>query len=223
MRVCPALLGLFVVSLAASAQTPAPPTSAPAPPAASGSLTTYHSDPLKLTYSYPAAFKDATDMVGPAFQASISHNDAGAKEDDLRCVTLPFSAMDSADGKISMVLLVRADAGCMKKTFTAAQLSQFTKGEVTGLTASGAHAQFGEPANFTTAGHPAQLIRGTFALPTGQKMNAMVACVLVSPDVACWQFLASSDEALRTMSAFPVSFDGGQPAPLIPPDTIAKP
>src|SRR5579875_1670682 len=130
MRVHPSLLGLLLASLAASAQTAGPSTASSAPSAdTAGALTTYHSDPLKLTYSYPTQFKDATDMVGPAFQASMGQN-AGAN-DDMRCISLPFSAMDNGGGTMSLVILVRADAGCMKKTFSATQLSQFTKGEVT--------------------------------------------------------------------------------------------
>lgn len=230
MRVPPALLGLIVASVAASAQTanqtaapPSPSATAPSPDASAAAPSVYHNDALKLDYSYPSYFKDATDMVGPAFQASMAQNPNAAGNDDLRCVSLPFSAMNSTGGNVSMVLLIRADAICMKKSFTAAQLSQFTKGEVTGLTASGAHTHFGEPVSFTTAGHAAQLIRGTFDLPTGQSMHSLVACVLVQPDVACWQFLGSSDDTLRSMGAFPVTFDGSKPTPLIPAEVLAKP
>ena len=177
-------------------------------------MATYRSDVLHLSYRYPANYTDASEMVGPAFQASMSHEDTGGK-DASRCLTLPFSAMD-ASGGLAVVILVRADAGCLKKNFTAAQLPEFAQGEVQGLSASGARTQFGQPVAFSTAGHPAELLRGTFELPTGQMLHAMVACVLLKPDVACWQFLGSSEERLNTMGAFPVSFDGAAAAPLVP-------
>ena len=170
---------------------------------------------------YPASFLDASSTVGPAFQASIS-GATGEGSEITRCVTLPFSAMNSSKG-LSVVLLVRADAGCTKKTFTAAQLPEFTHGEVQGLSASGAKPHFGEPVSFTTGNHPAQLLQGSFTLPTGQAMRAMVACVLLKPDIACFQFLGSSDENLRSMSAFPVSFDGGPAQPLVPASMLSKP
>ena len=184
-------------------------------------MTTYRNEGLHVSYSYPATYTDASAMAGPALEASMNHDEHGGK-DLTRCVTLPFSAMSSANG-LAVVLLVRADAGCLKKSFTVAQLPEFTRGEVQGLSASGAKTQFGEPVAFTAGGHPAEFLQGTFSLPTGGALNAMVACVLLKPDVACWQFIASSPENLRTMGAFPVSLDGGAAAPLIPATMIAKP
>lgn len=185
-------------------------------------MATYRNDTLHLSYSYPSTYADASTTVGPAFEASIGHADASNK-DLSRCVTLPFSVMSGAGGQIAVVLLVRADAGCMKKAFTAAQLPEFTKGEVVGLTASGAHTQFDEPVAFTTQGHSAELLHGTFELPTGQTLHAEVVCMLLNPDVACWQFLASSEQGLHTMSAFPVKLEGGQSGPLVPPTVVTKP
>ncbi len=184
-------------------------------------MTTYRNETLHLSYSYPANYTDASALAGPALEASMSHDENG-KKDLTRCVTLPFSAMSSAGG-LAVVLLVRADAGCLKKSFTAAQLPEFTRGEVQGLSASGARTQFGEPVAFTTGGHPAEVLRGTFAVPTGQTMYAIATCVLLKPDIACWQFIASAEDNLRTMSAFPVSLDGGAATPLLPASMFAKP
>jgi hypothetical protein len=221
MRVFLPALALSALSLSGSAQTPPPASSGAAATPAAG-MSTYHNDALHLSYIYPATYKDASSTVAPAFEATIGQNNVGGK-DALRCVTLPFSAMNSAAGQFSLVLLVRADGGCMKKSFTAAQLPEFTRGEVQGLTASGAHTQFGEAVSFTTQGHPAQMIRGTFELPTGQQLHAMVVCVLLKPDAACWQFLASSEQGLTTMGAFPVSLDGAPPSPLLPATLTTKP
>ena len=184
-------------------------------------MTTYHNDTLHLSYSYPAAYTDASSMVGPAFEASLSHGSLGGK-DSTRCVTLPFSAMDANAGGLAVVLLVRADAGCLKKNFTPGQLPEFTQGEVQGLVASGARTQFDQPVAFTTGDHAAELLRGTFELPTGQALHAMVVCILLKPDVACWQFLGSSDERLNAMSTFPVSVDGKPPMALVPAEVLAK-
>lgn len=184
-------------------------------------MTTYHNDTLHLSYSYPASYTDASSIVGTAIQAGINYEDEAGKNMS-HCLTVPFSAMNSSGGVFSFVLLGRADAGCMKKSFTAGQLSEFTKSEVQELTASGAHPEFGQPSPFTTGGHAAELMRGTFALPTGQRLHAMVACVLLKPDVACWQFLSSSDDKLNVMSAFPVSLDGGAAVPLVPAAALGK-
>ena len=218
MRALPALLLPLVTLLPATAQTPAVPA---VPDTVPASMTTYRSDILHLSYSYPASYKDASSTVGPAFEASMNHADTGGP-DATRCITLPFSAIN-ADNGLAIVLLVRADAGCAKKTFTASELPVITRGEITGLNASGGHPQFGEPVNFTTGGHAAQMLQGSFTLPTGQAMRAMVTCVLVKPDIACFQFLGSSDDNLRTMAAFPVSFEGGPAAPLLPASVLAKP
>lgn len=185
-------------------------------------MTTYRNDTLHLSYSYPAGFTDASSLVGTALQAGLDRESEGGK-DPSHCLTVPFSAMDSSGGSFAVIVLGRADAACMKKNFTAAQLPDFTQSEVRELSASGARPEFGQPAAFTTGGHPAEFMRGSFALPTGQRMQAMVACVLLKPDVACWQFLGSSAERLNTMSAFPVSLDGALPVPLIPAAVLAKP
>ncbi len=218
---------LALSSAAAGAQTGAS-AAGSAAGAASGSpvnpqstLKTYRNDTLRLSYSYPAAFTDASAVVGAAFQASIGESPLGGK-DAARCITLPFSAMSTAGGQLSIVLLVRADAACLKRTFTADQLPEFTQGEVKGLSASGAKPQFGEPVSFTATGHAAEQLRGAFTLPTGDSMHAMVTCVLLKPDVVCWQLLGNTEASLRTMSAFPVSFDGSSPVMLNPPAASAQ-
>ena len=150
----------------------------------------------------------------------MNHAETGAP-DATRCITLPFSAINTENG-LAIVLLVRADAGCAKKNFTVSELPVFTQGEVQGLQASGGHPQFSEPVSFTTGGHPAQMLRGSFTLPTGQALRAMVTCVLLKPDIACFQFLGSSDENLRTMAAFPVSFEGAPAVPLLPASVLSS-
>ncbi len=238
MRVSSALALMAVtLSLRAGAQTASPAAapavqpskslgpvvSTPPRPAANtaGAMNTYRNDTLHLAYMYPADYTDASAIAGPALEASMNHEE-GSGKDLTRCVTLPFSAMNSSHG-LAVVLLVRADAGCLKKAFTAAQLPEFTRGEVQGLTASGAKTQFGETVAFTTGGHSAEFLRGTFALPTGQTLYAMATCVLLKPDIACWQFIASSEQNLRTMSAFPVSLEGAPASPLVPEALLAKP
>lgn len=186
-------------------------------------MSTYHNDTLHLSYTYPSTYTDASSTVGPALEASVGQGSFGGNN-ALRCVTLPFSVIDSAGGQFSLVILVRADASCMKKkSFNASELAEFTHGEIQGLTASGAHTQFDQPVSFTSQGHPAQLLHGTFELPTGQMLHALVVCMLLKPDVACWQFLSSSEQGLHTMSAFPVALEGNQPQPLVPPSVYATP
>ncbi len=202
-------------SLGAGSATVGPATDAPSP------LKTYSNDTLHLRYSYPASFTDAGVLVSAAFKASVEETPSVGK-DAAHCITLPFSVMNTAGGQLSIVLLVRADAACLKRTFTPAQLHEFTQGEVQGLSASGAKPQFSEPVNFTVSGHAAEQMYGSFALPTGDSMRAMVTCVLVKPDVACWQFLGKDEESLRRMSAFPVTFDNGAPATLTPPPPATR-
>lgn len=184
-------------------------------------MSTYTNPDLHVTYSYPSAFADASATVRPAMEATLS-NTPGASSDIAQCVTLPFAVKNNAEG-LHLVLLVRIDASCSKKPLKASELGELTKGEVQGLSASGARTQFSDPVAFTTAGHPAEMIRGTFTLPTGQPLHALVACVLLKPDAACWQFLASSDQALNEMSSYPASLDGAPAQPLIPANLLPKP
>ena len=230
MRVPRCLASACLVCFAAvltGAQTTKP--SAPSTSAADASdapansaSKTYSNDTLHLHYSYPASFNDATAVVSAAFKASVEDSPVGGK-DAAHCITLPFSVMSTAGGQLSILLLVRADAACFKRTFTPEQLPEFTQGEVRGLSASGAKPQFGKPVDFTIGNHPAEQLQGSFALPTGDSMRAMVTCVLLKPDVVCWQFLGNSEESLRKMSSFPLSFDNGAPVTLVPPDGGKKP
>ena len=189
--------------------------------AAQPAMQTYHSDALHLSYSYPAGYTDASGIVGTAFKASVGESPLVSR-DAAHCITLPFSAMSTAGGQLAIVLLVRLDAVCLKRNFTAEQLPEVTAGEVQGLSASGAKPSFGQPVSFVVGGHAAEQLEGTFTLPIGGSMHAMVTCVLLKPDVACWQFLANTEESLRTMRLFPVTFEGGASASLVPPFT-AKP
>lgn len=227
MRAFLAGLALATATLGSAAQTttPASPANAlsSATPATSAPASTYRNDALHLSYTYPSSYTDASATVGPALEASMTHADSGAK-DAMNCVTVPFSAMNNTGGQFALVLLAHADAACMKKkAFSAGDLAEFTHGEIQGLAASGAHTHFDEPVSFQTEGHPAQLLHGIFDLPTGQSLHALVVCMLLKPDVACWQFLASSEEALHSMAAFPVALEGAQPEPLVPPAVFARP
>ncbi len=181
-------------------------------------MTSYRNDTLRLSYSYPSAYVDAAPIVGPAFQASMSHNTTAV--DVTKCISLPFSRMGSGQGQIGVLLLVRADASCMKKKFNAQSVTELTEGEAKGIAASGAQSSFGQPVNFEVAKRPASLLQGSFTLPTGQAMQSMVVCVLDQPDIACFQFLSNTTAGLGTLSSFPVTFDGSPSTPLVPANVI---
>lgn len=219
MRLFPASL-LLLPLLSAAAQTTPSTKPDPGAGASSASMATYRNDDLHLSYSYPSSYADASAVVGPAFQASLSGDPTSASA--ARCITLPFSRMETGTGQVGILLLIRADAGCLKKKFTAKSLAEFTQGEAQGLAAAGAKTTFGQPQSFEIASHPAALLQGTFTLPAGQPMQALVVCVLDQPDIVCWQFLATSADHIRTMSAFPVTFDNSPATPLVP-ITAVKP
>ncbi len=186
-------------------------------------MTSYRNDALHLTYSYPGNYADATAVIGPAMEASLSGDPAAAAA--AHCITVPFSRMDTAagPGQIGIVLLAHADSTCLKKKFNPKSLAEFTQGEAQGLNAAGAKTAFDQPISFELAGRPAASLQGTFSLPAGQPMFAQVTCVLTQPDVVCWQFLANSAERLKTLTAFPVTFDGSTPTALTPTSAPAKP
>ena len=185
-------------------------------------LQAFHSDVLHLTYQYPTSFVDAGPLVGAAFQASLSSNPATAG-DAGRCITLPFSRMRTREGGLELVLLVRVEAACLKKNFTADSLPELTRGEAQGLAAAGAKTSFGDPVRFETGGQPASMAEGMFTLPTGQALYGRIVCVLRKPDVACWQFLSKAAASLGEMGKFPVAFDGGAMVPLVPGSVEVKP
>ncbi len=215
MRLFPALL-LLVPLLSAAAQTPSNPK--PSPGDAHAAMATYRNDDLHLTYSYPSSYVDASAVVGPAFQASLSDDPTSVSA--ARCVTVPFSRMETGTGQVGVLLLIHAEAACLKKKFNAKSLAEFTQGEAQGLAASGAKTTFGQPINFDLATHPAALLQGTFSLPAGQPMQALVVCALDQPDIVCWQFLSTSADHLKTMSTFPVTFDNTPATPLVPANLL---
>lgn len=175
-------------------------------------METFHSDALRLSYSYPAGFVDASALVGTAMQAGLGDSP------EAQCIHLPLARMGAGKGQAAsgVVVLARADAGCMKKQFNAKSVQELTEGEVKGLTAAGAKGTFAAPQEYTVAGRPASSVKGSFTLPTGQHMQALVVCVLDQPDIACWQFISPSEQGLAGMAAMPVTFDGSPSASLYP-------
>ena len=200
-------------------------------PAVSGSpqqaereMKTFHDDALHFSYSYPAAYTDASGLVKAAFEASLSSETKAAGGKDLsHCLSLPFSAMSGSDGQLALIALVEDTAACQGKSFTEADLPQLAEDEVQGLAASGGRPQFRKPTSFTFAGHPAEMIRGSFAMPSGQTLQLMAVCVLLEKDVACWQFVAGTEATLRTLGGFPVSLAQKPPAPLVTPALFDRP
>ena len=216
MRLLSASL-LAALLLPAAAQTPA----TPRPAAAHGTgTTTYRDDALHLTYTYPSTYTDASAMVVPAFQASQSGDPASAAQ--AACLSLPLSRVNTDGKDMAMLVLIHADGTCLKKKYTAKSVIEAAQDEAHGLAASGAKTSFGQPVAYTVATHPAALLLGSFVLPTGQTMQAMIACVLDQPDIACWQFLATTTGRLRTMSTFPIAFDNTPATPLIPAEILTK-
>lgn len=183
-------------------------------------MSSYHNDTLHLSYSYPSRYIDASPLVKPAFEASLNQNAATAPT--AKCISLPFSRMGSGKDQMGILLIVRADAACLKKKFTAASVTELAEGEAQGIAASGAKVDFGEPVNFQLADRPASMLQGGFTLPTGQTMQARVICVLAQPDIACWQFLSGNTAGIKAMSSFPVTFEGSPAVPLTPPAAASK-
>lgn len=200
---------LLAFSMAA-AQSSAPPSAATGA-AEAGS---YHDNSLHLSYSVPGSYVDASAIVGPAFQASLGRQSAPAAT---KCISIPFSRM-AADGETNIIMLLHADANCLKRKFDAAAVAELTQGEAQGVAASGAKTNFGKVTSFDLDHHSASALQGSFTLPTGQTLYSRVVCVLDQPDVACWQFLSGTPEGLAAMSVFPITFDGSTPHPLQVPD-----
>ncbi len=195
--------------------TPQTQTVVPQAPATNpGSTSTFRSDALHLSYAYPTGFKDATTMAAIAFQVSLSGDPTYGSQ--AKCISLPFARMSPSTQDFGMVILIRADAGCLKKKFNAGSVEEFAKGEAQGLAFVGAKTSFGPPVAFELAARPATLEEGSFTLPTGQNLQAMVVCVLDQPDIACWQFLAASADRLHSLAALPVTFDGSPATPIAP-------
>lgn len=194
----------LLIAISAAGQTPVPPAAAPA-----SGMTTYRNDALRLSYSYPSRFVDASALVGTAMQVGLPNTP------EAKCFTVPFARMGIGKQQAGVMLLARAEAACMKKKFTAQSVIDFTKDEAKGLTAAGAKPSFSDPRQVQVAGRPASMMKGSFALPNGQLMQTMVVCVLDEPDVACWQFLSNSPAELATMANFPVTFDGSPATPLV--------
>ena len=194
--------------------------SGPRLPESQTATSTFRDDSLRLSYAYPSSYRDATTMAAIAFQAALSGNATVAR--DAKCLALPFSRMGPAGDPFGLILLVHAQAACLGKKFTASSVTELAEGEAQGLAASGAKTTFGPPVSFSLATRPAASVQGTFTLPTGQPMQAMIVCVLDQPDIACWQFLSFSAERLGTMASFPVTFDGSPAAPLAPPTSASQ-
>lgn len=206
-------------SLAAQPQQQAPGATQPAPATA-----TYRNDDLHLTYAYPSGYMDASALVGTALQASLSDDPATSAAAAAHCITLPFSRMQAGPGpgEIAIVALARADSACLKQKFTAKSLAESTAQEARSLSAAGAKSTFGPHVPYTVAGHPADLLQGTFTLPAGHPMHALITCVLDQPDIVCWQFLSTSADRLRTLVTNPVSFDNQAPAALVPTQLLPE-
>lgn len=220
MRLCSAsLLSVCLLTLSTAVSPSANAQSSPQVPPPSATAT-YRNNDLHLTYAYPPTYVDASAVLGPALQASLG--DDPALSGTAHCLSLPFSRMQAGPGpgQIAIVALARADAACLKKKYTAKSLAESTEQEAKSLSTTGAKTDFGPHTAYVVANHPADLLQGTFTLPAGQPMHALVTCLLDAPDIVCWQFLSTSPESLRSMAAFPVTFDNNAPAPLVPANLV---
>jgi hypothetical protein len=201
MRNSTLYLALFLTT--AAAQTPS-------------TTTTYHSDELKLDFTYPSSFTPPK---------SDTPDEAPAKPED--CVATPVSVMDMRTS-FNMIFVRRYNPSCPNQPLTAKGFDLPTQEVfIANAFVNSSLETFGKPTikggtSYELAGHHAYVITGSVKAEhsTGKNVLYSVAtCVISGKNIGCFNFISNDCKNLATMVANPITFEGAPAEPAIPAKT----
>ncbi|HEY5330519.1 MAG TPA: hypothetical protein VIJ79_11580 [Acidobacteriaceae bacterium] len=179
------------------------------------STTTYRVDSGKFTFEYPVSFQDRT----AASQAVLAKQRADAQargEAPSICTDIVFSGHGLTDSAASSLLVIKLDMACLKKRPTDEFLSSFFTNIVKSMK-KGPKDEFTDPRLYLLSVHRAMVVRGSIVPNNGRPSSVLKTCAVAEGDVYCWTLTSGSDELVDEMAHLFVTFDGKEPAPLIPP------
>lgn len=183
---------------------------------------TYTSDDLHFTFSYPAFVQPSPDLKPPTPPAQRAIQGTAAVLD---CASIPLVAQrDGGERDFDLLMLNRFDFTCGKSAVpTTADLRQAaTQTAIGPLTRM--EKQNVSPAiayKLKGAGADAVYVRAS-ATDTTHTIYTATTCTLVQSSLFCWTAVSSSPSHRAAMLAGPIRF-GGQPAkPLVPATVFAQ-
>jgi hypothetical protein len=194
---------LLAAALSQSAPTPSSPT------------TTFHSDILRLDYTYGSTFAAMPAIADQALQ-SEKDKATGATKAAVSCISLPLTATDSSNG-FRMIIIMRMDGVCLGHLPSTSELGSLTTSALTQSLKRFGDPQMGTSADYQVTGHPASVISGSVKSEQyGQTFYGTSSCLIQGADAVCWEFMASDCSKLPALMANPVQFNGQLAAALIP-------
>ncbi len=191
---------------------------------ASGSAqaeSTYTSDDLHFTFTYPAFVVPSADAAPAVPPAQRATKDTAAILD---CVSFPLAAKrDGGDTDFDLLTINRLDFKCGKSPApTAAELRQAARDTVTGPLTGMPGLTLSQPIAYKLNGTDALFIRASAGDST-QTAYAATTCTVVQSNLLCWTALSSSRSRVDAMLAGPITFAGHLPQPLVPAAIFAQP
>jgi hypothetical protein len=179
------------------------------------STTVYRVDSGKFSFEYPVSLKDQT----AAPQALLAKQRADAKargETPSTCSDIVFAGHGVTDFAESSLLVIRLDMACLKKPPTDEFLNSFLANTVQKMK-KGPTDEFTDPRLYLLSVHRAVLVRGSVLSHNGRPSSVLETCAVAEGDVYCWTLTSGSEELVDEMAHLLVTFDGKEPAPLVPP------
>lgn len=203
-------LAIGIALLLPQATTPVPPATAQAKTA------TFHSDPLQFDYIYDSSLVTQAKAGDDAIKTE-QNNSTGATKAAMSCLSLPLTAMNTADG-LRMVLIMRMDTKCMGQTVKPESLSVIaTSAFSESLHRLGAEPVLSTASSYLVGGNSAAVLSGSVdSKQAGSMVYGIASCALINGDVACWELLSTTCSSLPVMMSYPVAFKGQNPVALIP-------
>jgi hypothetical protein len=206
------LIGMAFIALLLSV----PPTSVTkAQSTTPQSTTKYRVDSGKFAFEYPASFRDNTD----ASQAALvkQRGDAKARgEAPSMCSDITFAGHGLTDLAESSLVVIKLDMVCLKKQPTDEFLSSFFTNSVKSMK-KGPTDEFAEPRFYLLSVHRAMVVRGSVVPHNGRPSSVLETCAVAEGSVYCWTLTSSNEQLVDEMAHLLVTFDGREPAPLVPP------
>ena len=182
-------------------------------------ISTYTSDDLHFTFTYPAFVVSSNDAKPPVPPAQRATQGTAAILD---CASFPLAAKrDGNDSDFDLLMMNRLDFTCGKSPLpTRAELRQAAT-QTVNASMTGMKQSVGRPVAYKLNGADAFFVRAS-ATDESHTVYSTTACTVLRSNLLCWTGFSSSLSHADAMLAGTITFAGQPPQALVPKAVFAQ-
>jgi len=192
-------------------------------------MVTYRDAEFGFSYSYPADFKENSQLTGALTKAQSDATDPEAKKRS-QCIQWPLLRLKqgrtaAGDPEFGFLVVAKIDYRCMDETNSADDLGGDAQQVTQRILGHFGQSVTEDAMRYKLDTHEAAFVQGSApaaALGEGMMMHAAAVCALMGQKTMCWLIIDTDHKAMPGLVATTLTFDGHGAVPLVPKDMVEK-